>query len=192
VAYIRRRVCDNCLYFFHLVMSSRSMPEKENSNNMGGKPSSPFRRSRNSLRPEGRRSRSPSPARGKQVQAPELLSLCISILASVVLEDCRYKISSPRPSRPPNALQALCLDIAQFLLHAHRHDPKIISRIGFAMIPAFSTFQPEMYIRLLTFFEEGVIRGVLRDLSQIQGIDYMPSLSQYEGGQLYLPGDAIA
>lgn len=148
---------------------------------MTGKPTSPFRRSRNSLQPGGRRSRSPSPGRGKQVQAPELLSLSISILASVVLEDCRYKISSPRPSRPPNALQALSLDTAQYLLHAHRHDPQIISRIGFAMIPAFSTFQPEMHTRLLAFFEDGVIRGILRDLSQIQGVEHTLVQNPHQG-----------
>lgn len=158
----------------------RSLPEKDHSEKTE-KPTSPFRRSRNSLQPGGRRSQSTSPSRGKQVQAPELLSLSISILATVVLEDCRYKISSPRPSRPPNALQALSLDTAQYLLHAHRHDPQIISSIGFAMIPAFSTFQPEMHTRLLAFFEDGVIRGILRDLSQIQGVDRMPAGIRQQG-----------
>ncbi|KAF9464728.1 hypothetical protein BDZ94DRAFT_1255766 [Collybia nuda] len=145
----------------------------EKGSDVSGQQIRTFRRSRNSLQPGGRRSRSPSPAQWKQVQAPELLSVSISVLASVVLEDCRYRISSPRPSRPPNALQALSLDIAQYLLHAHRHSPQIISRIGFAMIPAFSTFPPEMHTRLLTFFES-VVRGILRDLGQIQGIDLAP------------------
>lgn len=131
---------------------------------------SPFRLRRNSLQVGGgRRSRSPSPARGGLVQAPELLSQCISVLASVVSEDCRFKISSPRPSRPPNALQAVVLDVALFLIHTQRHDPKVISQIAFALIPAFSTFHIEMHPRLLAFFEEGIIRDVLEDLSRIQG-----------------------
>src|SRR5882762_4096442 len=133
-------------------------------------PKSPFRLRRNSLQIGGdRRARSPSPARSGSVQAPQLLSQCISILASVVSEDCRFKISSPRPSRPPNALQAVVLDVAQFLINTQRHDPKIISEIAFALIPAFSTFHIEMQPRLLAFFEEGIIRGVLEDLGKTQG-----------------------
>ncbi len=85
-------------------------------------------------------------------------------------EDCRYKISSPRPSRPPNALQALTLTVAQFLLHVHRRNPKVVSQIGFALIPAFYTFPPEMYARLLAFFEECIIRGILDDLREVQGL----------------------
>jgi hypothetical protein len=84
------------------------------------------------------------------------------------LEDCRYQVALPRPSRPPNALQALSLDVAQFLLSVNRHEPKTISQIVVAMIPAFSSFQPEMHSRLLKFFE-GVIRGIFDDLIQMQG-----------------------
>lgn len=64
----------------------------------------------------------------------------------------------------------MTLDVAQFLLHTHRHDPKIVSQIGFAIIPALATFHPEMHIRLLTFFEDGVLRGVLEELRLIQGV----------------------
>src|ERR1700683_4740358 len=113
-------------------------------------PKSPFRRRRNSLQVGGGR-RSPSPSGGRSVQAPELLSRCISVLASVVSEDCRFKISSPSPSRPPNSLHAVVLAGAQFLIETQRHDPKIISQIAFALIPAFSTFPIEMQPRLLAF-----------------------------------------
>ena len=131
---------------------------------------SPFRRRTSGLHVSGgRQSRSPSPARGGRVQAPELLSQCINVLASVVMEDCRFKISSPRPSRPPNALQAVVLDVAHFLLHSQRHDVKVVSLIGFALIPAFSTFPIEMQPRLLAFFEDGIIRGVLDDLRKVHG-----------------------
>ncbi|KAJ7452375.1 hypothetical protein B0H11DRAFT_2327847, partial [Mycena galericulata] len=128
------------------------------------KSQSPFRisRNRNSLQSTGRRSRSPSPMPAGS--SPELLTQCISILASVVLEDCRFQTRSPRPSRPPNSLQALILDVAQFLIHTHHDDPKIVSEIGLAIIPAFSTFQPEMHFRLLVFFEDGVIRSILEEL----------------------------
>ncbi|KAK0459777.1 uncharacterized protein EV420DRAFT_1620288 [Desarmillaria tabescens] len=131
-----------------------------------GKSSSPFRRSINTLNPSGKRSRSPSPASpaanfGGQVRSTELLSQCISILSFRAF---------PRPSRPPNALQALTLKVAQFLLHVHRRNPKVVSQIGFALIPAFYTFPPEMYARLLAFFEECIIRGILDDLREVQGL----------------------
>lgn len=141
-----------------------SVPEARPSSNK-----SPFRisRNRNSLQPSGRRSRSPSPMPAGT--SPELLRQCISLLASVVMEDCRFQTRSPRPSRPPNSLQALILDVSQFLLHTHRHDPKIVSEIGLAMIPAFSTFPPEMHTRLLAFFEDGVIRNILEELKRARG-----------------------
>lgn len=138
--------------------------------------SSPFRRSVNSLRPSGRRSRSPSP-NPEQARALDLLTQCISVLSSVVLEDCRFKIASPRPLRPPNALQALTLEVARFLLHTHRDNPKIVSQLAFALIPAFGTFPPEMHSRLLAFFEECFMRGGLEHLSQLQIARDAPSLT---------------
>ncbi|GLB34930.1 putative response to drug [Lyophyllum shimeji] len=158
---------------WHIFDDSLSV-QHNNDYETSGKPGvSPFSRTRNSLQPGGRRtrSRSPSHSDGGRTNAPQLLSSCISILASIVLEDCRYQVTSPRPSRPPNALQALVLDVAQFLLHINRHDPHVTTKIGFAIIPAFSTFGPEMQARLLTFFENVVMRGVLEDLEQIQGLN---------------------
>ncbi|KAF7304918.1 hypothetical protein MKEN_01206100 [Mycena kentingensis (nom. inval.)] len=130
---------------------------------------SPFRlsRNRNSLQPAGRRSRSSSPS--NHASSPELLSQCISILSSIILEDCRFQIHAPRPSRPPNSLQTLVLDVAQFLLHSHRHDPKIVSEIGLALIPAFNTFPTTMHARLLAFFEDGLLRSLLSDLAHERG-----------------------
>ncbi|KAF8964709.1 hypothetical protein BDZ97DRAFT_1815206 [Flammula alnicola] len=139
--------------------------------------SSTFRRSRNSFRTGGKRSRSTSPYKG-QVQVPQLLSLCMSILASVVSEDCRYRVASPRPSRPPNSLQILTLNIAQFLIHSHRHDPQVISQIASAMIPAFYTFHHQMHARLLSFFESSVIRVVLHSLGQLQGLSVQEPRSE--------------
>ena len=126
----------------------------------------------------GSRSRSPSAVRGEAegaVHAPQLLSQCISILASIIAEDCRYKISAPRPSRPPNSLQFISLDIAKFLLHTHRHDPRVISQVGFALLPAFLTFGPEMHTRLLGFFDDGVLGNLLADLRDLQGIHQLTS-----------------
>ncbi|KAJ4469395.1 hypothetical protein C8J55DRAFT_523837 [Lentinula edodes] len=122
----------------------------------GGRFSSPFRRS---LQPGG-----------KHATSTGLLTQCISAIASVVSEDCRFQIASPSPSRPPYALQAVTLEVAQFLLHTYRRASEIVSQIVFALIPAFSTFPREMHARLLAFFEECVTRNALEELSLIQGV----------------------
>jgi hypothetical protein len=117
----------------------------------------------------GRRSRSHSPSSRGHSQAASLITLCITILSSVISEDCRFQISSPRPSKPPNALQSVCLDIAQFLAHVHSNEPSIISQIAFAVLPAFGTFRSEMHPRLLSFFDSVILRGVFEDLNRIRG-----------------------
>ncbi|KAJ4487923.1 hypothetical protein J3R30DRAFT_3280032 [Lentinula aciculospora] len=135
----------------------------------GGRFSSPFRRS---LQPGGKRSRSPSPgstARETTSTGGGLLTQCISAISSVISEDCRFRIASPSPSRPPYSLQAVTLEVSQFLLHAYRHASEIVSQIVFALIPAFTTFPKEMHARLLAFFEECVTRSALEELSLIQG-----------------------
>lgn len=126
------------------------------------------RLSRNSGKLGAKRSRSSSPNKS-HLRVPELLSLCIYVLGSIVSEDCRYKVASPRPSRPPSTLQALTLNIAQFLAQVHRNDSQVISQIAFAMIPAFSTFDAQMHPRLLIFFETTIVRPVLSNLKQLQG-----------------------
>lgn len=118
-----------------------------------------------------RRSRSTSPLRGRvgRVPAPDLLAHSISTLASIVAEDCRFQITAPRPSRPPNALQSLVLDAAGYLLHMNRHNPRVASQIGFALLPAFYTFRPEMHLKLLTFFDVMITRPMLESLREAQG-----------------------
>ncbi|KIK57795.1 hypothetical protein GYMLUDRAFT_228917 [Collybiopsis luxurians FD-317 M1] len=145
----------------------------------GGRFSSPFRRS--GLQPSGKRSRSPSPDPRAQGSSPSLLSQCISAISSVVSDDCRFRIASPRPSRPPFALQAVTLEVAQFLLHTHRRSSEIVSEIVYALIPAFSTFPKEMHARLLAFFEDCVVRNALEELSSIQGAQDIPTAKPLHG-----------
>ncbi|KAJ3845083.1 hypothetical protein F5878DRAFT_655339 [Lentinula raphanica] len=134
----------------------------------GGRFSSPFRRS---LQPGGKRSRSPSPdPRARRSTPTGLLTQCILAISSVISEDCRFQIASPSPSRPPYALQAITLEVAQFLLHTYRHTSEVVSQLVFAVIPAFSTFPREMHARLLAFFEECVARNALEELGSIQAI----------------------
>ena len=92
---------------------------------------------------------------------------CIKTLGSIVLEDCRFQTSTPRLKRPPNALHAVTLDVALLILHAQRHNSKVVYEVGHAFIPAFSTFPPSMHLRLLQFFERGILRCILIDLQQV-------------------------
>lgn len=88
----------------------------------------------------------------------------------MVSEDCRFRTSNARLKRPPHGLQSTCLDIARILIQMHRHDAKIRSLIGFAVIPAFATFDPALHTKLLAFFEDGILRGMLEDLQSFQGL----------------------
>ncbi|KAI0322233.1 hypothetical protein OF83DRAFT_1279816 [Amylostereum chailletii] len=121
---------------------------------------SPFRRRRRSQSYGRSRSPSPAPESGED-DSPTLFVQCLQLLHSLISEDCRFPISPPRLESPPYALQAFCLDIAQLLAHAHRTHLSVLSQIGFAVIPAFSTFHPQMLSRLLQFFEEVLLRRML-------------------------------
>lgn len=128
------------------------------------------------------RSRSSSPNRlqAEPMQAPELLAQCISILSSVVLEDCRFCVCAPSLTKPTYALQGVTLDVSQILIHLHREEPRILSQIGFAIVPAFQTFPAAMHLRLLTFFEEGVLGCMLESLQKFQGRDILTNSSKGE------------
>lgn len=122
-------------------------------------PSSPFRRRRRSASIDPRRYR---------IESTELLSQCISILQSIISEDCRFPLTPPRPFRPPNSLQAISLDIALLLVHMHATSHAVVSQVGFALLPAFITFKAEMYPRLLLFFES-MLRGMLHEERRFRG-----------------------
>ncbi|EKM55578.1 uncharacterized protein PHACADRAFT_184361, partial [Phanerochaete carnosa HHB-10118-sp] len=136
------------------------------------------RRRKRRLSSQGRsRSRSASPSRydDEPSQAPELLSQCITILSSVIVEDCRFRVYALNLAKPPYSLQGVTLDVAQILLHMHRDEPRILSRIGFTLMPAFQSFPTSMHARLLQFFEEGVLGGMLENLQKMQGKDPVTS-----------------
>lgn len=63
------------------------------------------------------------------------------------------------------------LDIAHILITAYRHDPATLSRIGFALIPAFYSFDPILHPRLFQFFESGIIRYMLDELHVWRGME---------------------
>lgn len=51
----------------------------------------------------------------------------------------------------------------------NRHNPKVASQIGFALLPAFYTFRPEMHTKLLAFFDAMLMRPMLESLREAQG-----------------------
>lgn len=147
-----------CLVYRNPSVPVLSSPQSQDRSSIDQKFASSFRRSRHSLSPSGRRSRSPSPAfASNSAQGSELLTECISMLSSIILEDCRFKYRPISLTHPPNALQALVLLITRFLVFKHRHDPKTVYLLLVALTPAFSTFGKEMHLRLLSFFEEVVV-----------------------------------
>ncbi|KAF8311639.1 hypothetical protein DL93DRAFT_2168963 [Clavulina sp. PMI_390] len=117
----------------------------------------------------------------------DLRSSCIAVLAEVVAEDCRYKILSPRLLTPPYALQAVCLDVAVALLEDPPR-PHTIAGVAHALIPAFGTFHPALYPRLIACFEIGIVRPMLLRLSAVLG----PQNSGWPPGQTLEPSPSIA
>lgn len=91
------------------------------------------------------------------------------MISSVIEEDCRFQVRHPRPVRPPHALQAVTLDVAQLVLYTRRYDPRSIAQVGFAVLPAFRVFKPALHTRILTFFDEGVIGWMLSYLDKLLG-----------------------
>ncbi|KAG8969663.1 hypothetical protein FRC03_001535 [Tulasnella sp. 419] len=120
-------------------------------------PKSPFRRRRQSLR------RSPSRER-RNLHDQEILDQIITIVSEIIAEDCRFKVKLVRLSKPPNSLQSVSLDVAQCLIQSQRSDPKTVADIAFAVLPAFTTFPPEMHPRLIAFFEDHLVRPALDSL----------------------------
>ncbi|KDQ07904.1 hypothetical protein BOTBODRAFT_180257 [Botryobasidium botryosum FD-172 SS1] len=151
-----------------LSTSSSEMPSNEQRPSMRSSPSSsPFRRRRS-----GSNARSPSPGHSRSRNpGASLLAQSISLLGDIIISDCRFRTSSSRPFQPPNALQSVCLDVAQCFVSycSRKRDAKNLAEIGMAVLPAFGTFGRELHTKLLAFFEDGVLRGMLDDLARIQG-----------------------
>lgn len=64
----------------------------------------------------------------------------------------------------------------------HAKSYAVISQVGFALLPAFATFKPEMYPRLLLFFE-GTLRGMLHEERKLR--------SSTEGGAGILKSQGV-
>ncbi|PCH38065.1 hypothetical protein WOLCODRAFT_136025 [Wolfiporia cocos MD-104 SS10] len=144
-----------------MFVESRSSSEKSKDSFRRRRSGGSGRRNRSHSRTQSATSEVDGPTK-----APHLLMRCLSILASIVKEDCRYRVASPRPSKPPYALQAVTLDIAQLVIFLHRDDAHTVSQVALAVIPAFYTFGARMHGRLLAFFHHVVLGHTLNDVRQ--------------------------
>src|SRR5437763_10882701 len=103
--------------------------------------------------PSPNRSRSPSPSRSKRDMSNQsksgILERILEVLYDIVQNDCRYKVTSPRPFRPPNALQSIVLDVAHLLVNQNPYSPGWLYELGMAMIPGFNIFNDVLRAKLL-------------------------------------------
>ncbi|CAG8481558.1 14612_t:CDS:10 [Funneliformis caledonium] len=108
------------------------------------------------------RSRSPSPSRSRR-DTPNrnksfgILERILEVLYDIVQNDCRYKVITPRPFRPPNALQSIVLDIAHLLVDQNPYSPGWLYELGMAIIPGFNFFNDILRARLLIFYTDFLI-----------------------------------
>lgn len=116
------------------------------------------------------------------LEKSDLRGACIAVLADIILEDCRYKTRRPRLLAPPNALQAVCLDVALAIIEA-QPQPQTLAAVASAVIPAFDTFEPGLFPRIMAFFEDGILRGMLAQLRRAQDL---PEVSTH-----HRQGDAV-
>ena len=110
----------------------------------------------------------------------DMQSSCLELIAEVVEEDCRYRVRNPTPKVPTYALQAVTLDVALAVIEP---DPKphTLSAVAFSLIPAFYTFHTRLHSRLLQFFEEAILRELLKLLQKAQG-SYRALYGSAQGG----------
>ncbi|CAJ0746089.1 13491_t:CDS:2 [Entrophospora sp. SA101] len=121
--------------------------------NFATPPESPF----SSRDPSPNRGRSPSPSRYIQdipfiKKGSTILNSILEVLYDIVHNDCRYKITSPRPTRPPNALQAITLDVARLLVNQNPYSPVWLYELGMTMLPGFNYFGDVLRSKLLIFY----------------------------------------
>src|SRR6266498_1359955 len=121
-------------------------------------PESPY----TSRDPSPNRSRSPSPSRSKRDMSNRnkssgILERILEVLYDIVQNDCRYKVITPRPFRPPNTLQSIILDVAHLLVNQNPYSPGWLYELGMAMIPGFNFFNDFLRTRLLIFYTDFLI-----------------------------------
>jgi hypothetical protein len=68
------------------------------------------------------------------------MSVIVDTLADIVMNDCTYLVSTPKPSRPPYALHSVVVDIAIVLVQHDNRNLAWLYEIGMTLLPAFDVF----------------------------------------------------
>lgn len=85
------------------------------------------------------------------------------ILADVVLNDCRYQVAVPKPTRPSYALHSITIDMAILLVQQDTRNLAWLFEIGMIMLPAFDTFPPGQLIgKLLVLYIDWIIPNLIK------------------------------
>ena len=140
---------------------------------------------RSSISP-GQRSRSSSPSTHDATNHATILARCLNVLSSIIQEDCRFRVSRARPSKPPFALQLLAVNIARLLASFNWRRPLVISSIGSIMVTAFYSFPSTMHTMLLEFFENSLLRPTLGDMRPVQALSQAQDQIDFPIGMYHL------
>ncbi|CAI2172830.1 1114_t:CDS:10 [Funneliformis geosporum] len=140
-------------------------------------PESPYA----SREPSPNRSRSPSPSHTRR-DIPNrnksfgILERILEVLYDIVQNDCRYKVITPRPFRPPHSLHSIVLDVAHLLVEQNPYSPGWLYELGMAMIPGFNFFNDVLHARLLIFYNDVLIPHLMacqRELIKFENSSYI-------------------
>ncbi|OZJ06243.1 hypothetical protein BZG36_00848 [Bifiguratus adelaidae] len=123
-------------------------------------PSSPASRSPGSVSPI-----SPSfgPMYASNLNAEESafkrdLTKILNIVGDLIQNDCRYAMKHSRPSRPPNSLQSIVLDIVILLVQQDIEDAAWLYEVGTALLPAFTVFADgPMFERVVSVYVDWIL-----------------------------------
>lgn len=84
-------------------------------------------------------------------------------LADIILNDCRYQIAIPKPSRPPYALHSIAVDMAILLVQQDNRNLAWLYEIGMIMFPAFDVFpQGPLIGKLLVLYIDWIIPNLIK------------------------------
>jgi len=119
--------------------------------------------------------------RGNQFALPNSINhgeipVIADTLADIIINDCRYQIATPKPSRPPYALHSISIDIAILLVQQDIRNFTWLYEIGLIMLPAFEVFpQGPLIGKLLVLYIDWIIPNLING----QGPSYLAGYIKY-------------
>ncbi|KAI9288580.1 hypothetical protein BC943DRAFT_272895 [Umbelopsis sp. AD052] len=110
------------------------------------------------------------------------------ILADVVLNDCRYQVAIPKPSRPSYALHSITIDLAILLVQQDTRNLAWLFEIGMLMLPAFDTFPPGPLIgKLMVLYIDWIIPNLIKAHAPTYLFEYSINVSNSQNAHSGAP-----